>query len=105
MPQRIRLASHLTDDQLEARYRRARDPVERSRWQFLWLLAGGMTATAVARVTGYSAYWIGQIARRYNRDGPNGGPDRRHPERRRRHPLPGHQPPGLCALLAGPHPA
>src|SRR5258708_11474911 len=105
MPQRIRLASHLTDDQLEARYRRARDPVERSRWRFLWLLAGGMTATAVARVTGYSAYWIGQIARRYNRDGPNGVRDRRHRERRRRHLLPDEQRAELCAVLAGPHPA
>jgi hypothetical protein len=37
-----------------------------------------MTATAVARVTGYSAYWIGQIARRYNRDGPDSVQDRRH---------------------------
>jgi transposase len=37
-----------------------------------------MTATAVARVTGYSAYWIGQIARRYNRDGPDSVRDRRH---------------------------
>jgi transposase len=84
MPRRICLEPHLTDDQLEARYRRARDPVERSRWHFLWLLAGGMTATAVAAVTGYSAYWIGQIARRYNRDGPDGVRDGRHGARERR---------------------
>jgi hypothetical protein len=37
-----------------------------------------MTATAVAAVTGYSAYWIGQIAKRYNADGPDGMRDRRH---------------------------
>jgi hypothetical protein len=72
MPRRIHLAPHLTHDQLESRYRRARDPVERSRRHFLWLLAMVMTATAVAVMTGYSAYWIGQIARRYNRDGPDG---------------------------------
>jgi hypothetical protein len=33
---------------------------DRSRWQVLWLLAGGLTATAIAiaiaQVTGYSAY-------------------------------------------------
>jgi transposase len=69
---------------LEARYRRARDPVERSRWHFLWLLAGGMTATAVAAVTGYSAYWIGQVARRSTRDGPDGVRDGRHGTRERR---------------------
>ena len=33
--------------------------------------------TAIA-VTGYSAYWIGQIARRYNTNGPDGVRDRRH---------------------------
>jgi hypothetical protein len=27
---------------------------------------------------GYSAYWIGQIARRYNTEGPDGVRDRRH---------------------------
>src|SRR5215469_4323384 len=78
MPRRIRLEPHLTDDQLEAHYRQARDPVERSHWHFLWLLAGGMTATAVAAVTGYSAYWIGQVARRYIRAGPTSVRDRRH---------------------------
>lgn len=78
MPRHIHLEPHLTNDDLEGRYRRTRDPVERSHWHFLWLLARGLTATAVARVTGYSAYWIGRIARRYNRDGPDGMRDRRH---------------------------
>src|SRR5690349_4731578 len=78
MSRRIRLEPYLADDELHDRYRRTSDPVERSRWHFLWLLAGGMTATAVARATGYSAYWIGQIARRYNRDGADGVRDRRH---------------------------
>src|SRR5262245_28885611 len=77
MPRSILLAPHLTNDELYARYRHACEPVERSHWQFLWLLAQGLTATTVACVTGYSAYWVGQIARRYNRDGPNGLRDRR----------------------------
>ena len=58
MPRHIHLEPHLTDDELQKRYRAAADPVERSHWHFLWLLAGGMTATAVAAVTDYSAYWI-----------------------------------------------
>jgi hypothetical protein len=70
MPRRIRLSPYLSDHELHERYRHACDPVERSRWQFLWLLARGLTATAIARVTGYSAYWIGQIAHRYNAAGP-----------------------------------
>jgi hypothetical protein len=32
-----------------------KDPVERSRWHFLWLLARGLTATVMASITGYSA--------------------------------------------------
>jgi hypothetical protein len=77
MPRRIRLYPYLTDHELHQQYRHAHDPVERSRWQFLWLLARGLTATAIARVTGYSAYWIGQIARRYNRAGPDEVRDQR----------------------------
>jgi transposase len=84
MPKRIHLHPHLTDHELHERYRQADDPVERSRWHFLWLLARGLTASAIARVTGYSAYWIGQIARRNNRDGPDGVQDRRHCTRTRR---------------------
>ena len=64
LPRRIRLAPHLTEAEVQDRYRRAGDPVERSHWHFVWLLAGGMTATAVAGVARYSAYWVGQIAQR-----------------------------------------
>jgi hypothetical protein len=67
MPRHIHFEPHLTNDDLEGHYRRTRDPVERSHWHFLWLLARGLTATAVASLTGYSAYWVGQIAHRYNR--------------------------------------
>src|SRR3954452_3597539 len=105
MPKRIRLHPHLTEAQLHEQYRQAHDSVERSRWQFLWLLARGLTATAIAHVTGYSAYWIGQIARRYNRAGPKPMRDqRRHP--RACHPLltEGQQA-ALRAALAKPHPS
>lgn len=104
MPKRIRLHPHLTDHELHERYRHACDPVERSRWQFLWLLARGLTATAVARVTGYSAYWIGQIARRYNTAGPEGVRDQRRRARARRILLSDERLAALCAALATPHP-
>jgi hypothetical protein len=48
MPRRIRLQPYLTNQELHERYRQTHDPVERSRWQFLWRLARGLTATAVA---------------------------------------------------------
>lgn len=78
MARRIHLASHLSREELAARYRHAKDPVARSHWQMLWLLSGGHTAQQIGQVTGYSAYWIGQIARRYNTEGPAGMEDRRH---------------------------
>ncbi len=49
-----------------------KEPHERSWFQILWLLAKGQTATVIAESTGYSRYWIGQIARRYNQEGPTG---------------------------------
>jgi len=66
----MRLEPHLEVDELERRYRAAKEPHERSWWQILWLLAKGQTATAVAASTGYSRYWIGQLVRRYNAQGP-----------------------------------
>jgi transposase len=78
---RVRLASHLTTDELEQRYRAASEPHERTGWhsgQILWLLSRGQTAKAVAESTGYSAYWIGQLARRYNAAGPDAMVNRQH---------------------------
>ena len=78
MPRHLHLQPHLSVAELERRYRRAHDPNERTWWQILWLLSQGHTAVDVARVTGYSAYWIGQIAKRYNTQGPQGMQNRRH---------------------------
>src|SRR5260370_30313473 len=81
MARYINLEPHLSADELAQRYGGTKDPVERSRWHFLWLLARGHTAKVIAAITGYSAYWIGRIARRYNQDGPDGVKDRRHQSR------------------------
>lgn len=78
MARRIHLAAHLSGEELRRRYRTAQDPVERSRWQMLWLLEQGQTAQQVGAVTGYSAYWVGQIAQRYNTKGLGAVADGRH---------------------------
>ena len=78
MGRHIHLQPHLTIDELEHRYRTAKEPNERTWWQLLWLLAQGRTATELAAVTGYQASWIGQIAKRYNEQGPSGMVNRRH---------------------------
>lgn len=54
MPRRIRLHPYPSEHNLQERYRHARNFVEHSCWQFLWLSARGLTTMAIARVTGYS---------------------------------------------------
>lgn len=78
MGRHIHLATHLSAAELEQRYRAAHEPHERTWWQILWLLARGQTATAIADSTGYTRYWIGQIAKRYNSEGPAGMVNRQY---------------------------
>ncbi len=87
MAYRIHLRDDLSIDALEQRYRAAKEPHERTWWQILWLLARGQTARAVAQSTGYSPYWIGQIAKRYNEQGAGGMTNRQHTTSRRTPPL------------------
>lgn len=78
MPRRTQLEPHLSLPELESRYRQAHDPVERSHFQILWLLAHGKTHAQVAEVTGYSRRWISILVARYNTDGPAALGDQRH---------------------------
>ena len=79
MPRRITLEPHLNAPELEQRYRQAKEPVERSHFQILWQLSQGRNAEEVADLTGYTAVWIRQLAKRYNQDGPEAmGDQRRH---------------------------
>jgi transposase len=78
MPKRVHLEQHLTTDELERRYRQARDPVERSHFQILWLVSQGNLTREVVAATGYSATWIRTICQRYNAQGAVGVGDRRH---------------------------
>jgi transposase len=74
----LTIPAHLPVTELERRYRAAHDPVARSHWQIIWLLARGTPTAEVARVTGYSVNWVRELARRYRDDGPAGLGDRRH---------------------------
>ena len=64
-------------EELEQRYRASQDPVARSQWQIVWLLAQGQPSAQVVEVTGYSLTWVRTVARRYNADGEQGIGDRR----------------------------
>ncbi len=78
MPKRLELSPHAGAQELERRYRKAKDPVERSHCQIVWLLSEGRTTGEVCEVTGYSPGWVRRIARRYNERGVEGLGDRRH---------------------------
>src|SRR5215203_3720165 len=78
MPKRLKLSPHASTEELEHRYRKAKDPVERSHLQIVWLLSEGRTTEEVCEVTGYSPGWVRKIARRYNERGVEGLGDRRH---------------------------
>ena len=78
MPRRLAVPPHLPATELEARYRRARDPVLRSHYQIVWQLAAGRPTAEVAAVTGYSPDWVREVARRYREGGPGALGDRRH---------------------------
>src|SRR3712207_3883811 len=70
------LVAHLSTAELGQRYRAARQPIERSHLQIVWLLSQGRSEREVAAVTGYGARWITEIVRRYNSlpSGLTGGP-------------------------------
>jgi hypothetical protein len=77
MARRIQLEPQLTIEELGGRYQSTKDPVERSRWHFLWLLARVLTAKVIAGIAWYSAYWTGRSLRRYNQHGPDSVKDLR----------------------------
>jgi transposase len=78
VPKYVTIAAHLRVDELEHRYRKAANTIERSHFQLIWLLAQGKRINEVAEVTGYCANWIRILARRYNQDGPQALVDQRH---------------------------
>lgn len=78
MPKRITIAPHLSVEELEQRYRKAKDPLLRSHYQIIWLLAQGRRTEEVAPITGYSRNWIYELVWGYNRIGPDTLGDGRH---------------------------
>ena len=104
MPRRIVIAPHLTVAELEQQYRKAADPVASRHWQIVWLLAQGWTGQQVAASTGYSPRWIGELAQRYNVQGPAGLGDHRHQNPGSARVLSAAQASELAVALEGPAP-
>lgn len=64
-------------DQLEQRFRSAKNVVERSHCQVIWLLAKGHTKPEVAALVALSPRWVNQLVRRYQHEGADALGDRR----------------------------
>ncbi len=82
MPHYVTVVPHLPSGEFALRYCHAHDPVDRTHWHLLWLIAMGRRMPDVARLVGYIADWILEIVRRYNAEGPVGIVNRRQHGRR-----------------------
>jgi transposase len=74
----IKLKHHKSVDELEALYKTEKDAIKRIHLQAILLLSQGHQGKDVAKWTGYTAHWVYEIARRYNKYGIGGLSDRRH---------------------------
>src|SRR5918999_929018 len=72
-----RIVGHLPLEELEARYRAARDATEARHFQAIRLLAQGRTFLEVAEVLAFVPRWVEQLAARYNAFGPEALGDQR----------------------------
>ena len=78
-----RIVGHLSVEELEARYRAARDATEARHFQAIWLLAQGRTVLEVAEVLAFVPRWVTQLAARPDASGPEALGDRRRRNGRR----------------------
>jgi hypothetical protein len=67
---RLELKLRHHPDNLHALYRESEDPVERSHWHAIWLLATGHSIPEVAQTLGYSTRWVRDTLHRYNKGKP-----------------------------------
>jgi len=70
MPKRVTIEPHLSLEELERGYRQAKEPIKRTHYQIIWLLAKGTHTQEVVAATGYSRSWIYELVWGYNRIGP-----------------------------------
>jgi len=65
------IASHLSPEELGARYKMAADPVSQSHFHALWLLSLGYKTAEVAQILSFSPRWVQRLVKRYNAQGPD----------------------------------
>ena len=65
------IAPHLTVAELQERFRKCDDAVEKIHWQAISLRAQGWGTSEVAEICGYKRDWVHRLVRRYNAEGPD----------------------------------
>jgi transposase len=78
MGKRVKIQTDYTAEELHARYRQAKDAVERTHWHILWFAKEGKTPQMIAELLGYTARWVRTVIGRWNAQGETGIRDRRH---------------------------
>src|SRR3974377_542649 len=71
------IASHLSGEELEARYETAADPVSKSHFHAIWLLSKGYKTQEVAEILSFSPRWVQRLIKSYNAQGPRCPDDQR----------------------------
>ncbi len=71
---RLPIVEHLSHGEIDRRYRGCADAAEKTRWQVLWLVTRpdrSLSATAAAKLVGFTPAWGRAILKRYNAHGPD----------------------------------
>lgn len=71
------IVDHLSVEELERGYRSAADPISKSHFHAIWLLAQGYVASEVARLLSFTTRWVELLRARYNAHGPSALGDQR----------------------------
>jgi transposase len=62
--------AHLSVAELEERYESAKEPIGKSHFHAVWLLASGYEFDEVAELLSFSTRWVRSLLERYNKGGP-----------------------------------
>lgn len=71
---RLPVVGHLGHEEIDHRYRGCNDAAQKSRWHVLWLVTRPdqpLSATAAAKLVGFTPAWGRAILKRYNAGGPD----------------------------------
>lgn len=77
---RLPVVPHLTHEEIDRRDRSCSDAAEKTRWHVVWLITHPdhpLSATAAARLVGFTPAWGRAILKRYKARGPEALSDRR----------------------------